>query len=347
MRTDLVMPKLGLTMTEGTVSRWVVSPGAPFSAGDIVAVVETDKIAYDLDAPASGTLTDILVPEGTTVPVGTPIGRWELTSGGVTVERPAPETVVLKVQTADTSPRAAEPEIVASPKAQGARTIATPFARRLAREARIDIASVRATNGRRIKAADVEAAIAARAASPAGQRGASESYEFIAVTAAVDRLLGLAEEIAPGQRARAPAPLDFVALAAARALAGESSDALVGLEREGAISVLRAAACNRLAVVRDSVAGSSAIDGDALLLIAGIEDALLVGRAPPAPWKMAVGVGTPQCVFRPDPNGHPALRTEITLVLSVRHRARSFDDAAALLGRLRSSLENPLLLLMT
>ena len=74
--TDFVMPKLGLTMTEGTVARWGVTPGSRFEAGDIIVVVETDKIAYDVEAPAPGILHAVLVSEGDAVPVGTPIGRW-------------------------------------------------------------------------------------------------------------------------------------------------------------------------------------------------------------------------------------------------------------------------------
>jgi pyruvate dehydrogenase E2 component (dihydrolipoamide acetyltransferase) len=46
--TDFVMPKLGLTMTEGTIARWDVAPGKSFARGDIILVVETDKIAYDV-----------------------------------------------------------------------------------------------------------------------------------------------------------------------------------------------------------------------------------------------------------------------------------------------------------
>ena len=54
---DLLMPKLGLTMTEGTVARWLVSPGQRFSAGDTIVIIETDKIANDVEAPASGEMT--------------------------------------------------------------------------------------------------------------------------------------------------------------------------------------------------------------------------------------------------------------------------------------------------
>ena len=86
--TDFVMPKLGLTMTEGTIARWDVAPGKTFAQGDIILVVETDKIAYDVEAPAPGVLQEVLVSAGSAVPVGTPIGRWDV--GDIKVSLDAP-----------------------------------------------------------------------------------------------------------------------------------------------------------------------------------------------------------------------------------------------------------------
>ena len=65
--TDFVMPKLGLTMTEGTVARWVVAPAQSLRRrGDIIAVIETDKIAYDVrGAGARCTCAQVLVAAGT------------------------------------------------------------------------------------------------------------------------------------------------------------------------------------------------------------------------------------------------------------------------------------------
>ena len=60
---DFVMPKLGLTMVEGTVARWNTEPGRPFGPGDVLVVVETDKIAYEVEAPAAGIFREILVAE--------------------------------------------------------------------------------------------------------------------------------------------------------------------------------------------------------------------------------------------------------------------------------------------
>src|SRR5690606_311265 len=76
--TELVMPKLGLTMTEGRVAQWLVKPGAQFDQGDVIVVIETDKIANDVEAPAPGQLIEILVEEGSVVPVGAPIAKWRL-----------------------------------------------------------------------------------------------------------------------------------------------------------------------------------------------------------------------------------------------------------------------------
>src|ERR1700759_1100016 len=87
--TDFVMPKLGLTMTEGTIARWDVAPGKSFAQGDIILVVETDKIAYDVQAPAPAIPHEVLVSAGAAVPVGAPIGRWDV--GDIKVSLDAPD----------------------------------------------------------------------------------------------------------------------------------------------------------------------------------------------------------------------------------------------------------------
>lgn len=74
---QLVMPKLGLTMTEGTVSEWPVAAGARFERGTVYLVVETDKTANEVEATEAGRLVRILVPQGETVPVGTVLAEWE------------------------------------------------------------------------------------------------------------------------------------------------------------------------------------------------------------------------------------------------------------------------------
>ena len=165
----LLMPKLGLTMTEGNISEWLITPGETFRKGDILLVVETEKIANEIEAPADGVLFDILTPAGETVPVGTPIARWDIGGGG------AGAATVEDTSAAPAEPGREEtaPPLATNPPAAprtgetgaGARIIATPLARRLARQNSLDLAAVSGSGPRgRIKAEDVKRALSAEPA---------------------------------------------------------------------------------------------------------------------------------------------------------------------------------------
>ena len=77
MRRELLLPKLGLTMTEGTLVEWMVQPGAAFKAGQSIFVVESEKAANEIGADADGVLLDMLAEVGTTLPCGSVIGYWD------------------------------------------------------------------------------------------------------------------------------------------------------------------------------------------------------------------------------------------------------------------------------
>ena len=74
MPVDIVMPKLGLTMTEGLITEWRKKEGDPVKKGEILFVLETEKVTYEVEAPEDGTLGKILVPAQQTVPVGAVVG---------------------------------------------------------------------------------------------------------------------------------------------------------------------------------------------------------------------------------------------------------------------------------
>jgi pyruvate dehydrogenase E2 component (dihydrolipoamide acetyltransferase) len=174
MSHDLLMPKLGLTMTEGTISEWKAKPGDPVRAGDVLFVIETDKVAFDVEAEHTGVLLDIAVPVGETVAVGTQIGRIGAAgNGGQASATVAAATPAARPSTAPAeskvSAQASPPAQAAAPVSSGARIIATPLARKLAARARVDLATVVGPGPRgRIKAADVEnAARMAAVATPA------------------------------------------------------------------------------------------------------------------------------------------------------------------------------------
>jgi pyruvate/2-oxoglutarate dehydrogenase complex dihydrolipoamide acyltransferase (E2) component len=70
MATDIILPKLGFTMTEGTVAEWLVPNGAQVEEGQVLYALEAEKTTQEIEAPASGALT-ILVEAGTEAAVGT------------------------------------------------------------------------------------------------------------------------------------------------------------------------------------------------------------------------------------------------------------------------------------
>jgi pyruvate/2-oxoglutarate dehydrogenase complex dihydrolipoamide acyltransferase (E2) component len=67
---DVLLPKWGVTMQEATVDEWLVSEGEPVQAGQLIVRVGTDKVDTEVEAPASGVLRSIRVPEGEVAPVG-------------------------------------------------------------------------------------------------------------------------------------------------------------------------------------------------------------------------------------------------------------------------------------
>ncbi|MCG2635128.1 MAG: 2-oxo acid dehydrogenase subunit E2 [Gammaproteobacteria bacterium] len=166
--TELLMPKLGLTMTEGLLAEWLVEPGVSFAQGDVVVVIETDKVANELEAPCGGVLDEQLIKEGETVDVGTPIARWSLSDPNAVMVLPVdedeltesvsePESKAEQVLQADSKPDSAANAAPAQTGSQkGDRIIATPYARKQAEAQGIDLNQIKGSgpNGR-IKAADL------------------------------------------------------------------------------------------------------------------------------------------------------------------------------------------------
>ncbi|AIB15908.1 hypothetical protein ABAZ39_29055 (plasmid) [Azospirillum argentinense] len=163
MVRELVMPKLGLTMTEGVLAEWRVSPGQPFRSGDVLLVVETDKIASEVEADSDGVLIETTIPAGETVAVGTPIARWSADGAGAA---PAPEPAEAPAAKAAPTPVAANTRPLPAPvRANGERILSTPLARRRAEGLGVDLGMVTGSGPRgRIKVADVEAAAQTRPA---------------------------------------------------------------------------------------------------------------------------------------------------------------------------------------
>lgn len=162
---QLVMPKLGLTMTQATLTRWLKAEGETVRQGEIIFEFESEKATMEYEAPESGHLARILIPAGETVLCGTPVATLE-TAAAVHDSAPAAPEPLPRPGAA----RDAQGEHSATPlavAAQGDRaetaataySLATPAAKRRARELGVDLRQV---NGRgpegRVQLADVEAA---------------------------------------------------------------------------------------------------------------------------------------------------------------------------------------------
>lgn len=144
----------GEYMETVVIVEWAVALGQAVKAGDVVVTVETAKAATEIEASHDGYLTEILYPVGSEAPVGAVLGRI-----GDSKEAVSAPAEAAPGNTVDGDENAAGPK--PAPKA-GARVVASPLARRLAKAAGIDLAAVRGSGPRgRIKQRDIEAAIAA------------------------------------------------------------------------------------------------------------------------------------------------------------------------------------------
>lgn len=379
---EIVMPKLGLTMTEGMLAEWRVQPGARVEAGDVLFVVETEKIATDIEAPGPGEIRELLVPAGSTVPVGAPVARWT----GAAPAADAPAAV------------SAPP---APPAAADRRIIATPLARRLARERGIALAELTGSGPRgRIKARDVPAA--ARPAPPAPPPAAAMAEgEFIPLdrvraaaarrltqakqeiphfhlgaTAEISRLLALREEWRdlPGVPRLTVTHAVLAAIGRAllampelnRVWAGEgwrrlpSPDVGLAVDTPRGLfaPVLRDAGRLPLDVLarradalveraRDGRLSPDELQGGSITLSnVGMHGARFLVPIVNPGQSMILGLGAAESVFRPDAGGAPALRREMTLVLAADHRVLDGAAAATFLARIIAFLEKPLALLL-
>jgi pyruvate dehydrogenase E2 component (dihydrolipoamide acetyltransferase) len=191
---EFCMPSLGADLEAGSMVEWLKKRGEAVRRGDIVAVVETEKGAIEIEIFEDGMLERYLVEPGVEVPVGTPLAM---------IRKPG-EPEVVSAQPEEAPSLAASPPRPApslppkpqrfpsadAPSAPG-RVRASPAARKLAQEREIDLARVRARRPDGvIELADIEAAVAVAVAKPAAQKtlaGASLDQMRAAIAAAMSR----------------------------------------------------------------------------------------------------------------------------------------------------------------
>ena len=180
--TEIQMPRLSDTMEEGVIASWKKQVGESIERGEVVAEIETDKAIMELEAFDAGVLEKLLVEEGRTVPIGTPIAVVGDGSGAAAEAASAPAQPASEpaepaaAETAPAETAAAEPAPAEQPApATGSKPKASPLAKAVAKERGVDLSAVTGTGpGGRIIRADIEAAASAAPASAPAPAPAAE-----------------------------------------------------------------------------------------------------------------------------------------------------------------------------
>jgi len=198
MAVDIVMPQMGESIFEGTITKWLKKPGDKVERDEPLFEISTDKVDAEIPSPSAGVLKEIKVGEGQTVPIQTIVGVID--AAGSSAAAPAPAPAKAAAPSPAKAPAAAAPAPAAAPRpappapsapvaatpssassgSTGERIHSSPLVRRMASEHGIDLSTVTGTGaGGRISKQDIEALIAAggapAAAPPASAVSAAPS----------------------------------------------------------------------------------------------------------------------------------------------------------------------------
>jgi len=165
MRVDLVMPQMGESIAEGTITRWMKSVGDTVERDEPIFEISTDKVDAEIPSPAAGTLIEIKSQEGETVPINEVVAVLETEAGAAVSADAPPEAEPVAEKTAVVTPTAAPP---APRSAVGPARFVSPVVRRIADEHGIDPGGVPGTGaGGRVTKKDILAFIESGPPAPA------------------------------------------------------------------------------------------------------------------------------------------------------------------------------------
>ncbi len=197
---DIVMPSLGADMESGRLAQWLIKPGDRIARGDVIAVVETQKGAIEIEAFEAGTVAGLAIGEGEEVPVGAVIARLEAPGEEAAGAEPAaaePASAASPAPVEPAGPPLREPAAAPAPRPDGARRRVSPAARTLAARLGLDLAGLgpgsgpggAVVSGDVRRAAEAVRAAGPPAAPPQGARAAGLDLEEMrkAIAAAMAR----------------------------------------------------------------------------------------------------------------------------------------------------------------
>ena len=160
MPTDVIMPQMGESIFEGTITKWLKKPGDKVQRDEPLFEISTDKVDAEIPAPASGVLQEIMVTEGNTVQVNTIVGTIAADGEGAAPARSTPKETAPAPQQRESAPptKPAAPAQPAEPDTHDEDVRSSPLVRKIARENNVDLARVTGTGlGGRITKQDIMA----------------------------------------------------------------------------------------------------------------------------------------------------------------------------------------------
>ena len=187
MAVDVIMPQMGESIFEGTITRWLKKPGDRVERDEPLFEISTDKVDAEIPAPSAGVLKEIKVTEGQTVPIQTVVAVIDAPGTAAAASAPAAPAAASgpapAPEKAATPKAAAEPAAASAPAAappaargNGQKIRSSPLVRRLAKEHNVDLAAVEGSGaGGRISKKDILAAAASGGARPAAPATAAPS----------------------------------------------------------------------------------------------------------------------------------------------------------------------------
>ena len=170
MATNVIMPQMGESIFEGTVTKWLKKLGDTVKRDEPLFEISTDKVDSEIPSPASGTLTSILVSEGQTVQINTVVAVLDGEMGATVTVASAAATSPEPGKQPPPPPQKTEPALISADASSEARENlrSSPLVRKMAKEFNIDLNKVKGTGvGNRITKQDVEAYLAAQGQRPA------------------------------------------------------------------------------------------------------------------------------------------------------------------------------------
>src|SRR5450432_1949843 len=169
MAVDVIMPQMGESIFEGTITKWLKKPGDKIERDEPLFEISTDKVDAEIPSPSAGVLKEIKVTEGQTVPIQTIVAVIDVDGAGAAPVATPPKPEAAKpapapAPAADAKPSAAAAAPSAQPNpaisASGERVRSSPLVRKIARENNIDVSQVPGTGaGGRVSKQDILGAV--------------------------------------------------------------------------------------------------------------------------------------------------------------------------------------------